>query len=41
MGKWRIKVVKRGLKMRKVIVKKRKIEREFGNLKLVFLVYDV
>jgi hypothetical protein len=32
---------KKGVEMRKVIVKKRKIEREFGNLKLVFLVYDV
>ena len=41
MGKWQRKMVKRGFKMRKVIVKRRKIEREFGNLKLVFLVYDV
>lgn len=27
--------------MRKVIVKKRKIEKEFNNLKLIVVVYDV
>lgn len=27
--------------MRKVIVKKRKIEKEFSNMKLVFVIYDV
>jgi hypothetical protein len=31
----------KGVKMRKVIVRKRKIEREFNSLKLVFFVYDV
>ncbi len=36
----RIKL-KEGIQMRKVIVKKRKLEKEFNNLKLVFVVYDV
>jgi hypothetical protein len=27
--------------MRKVIVKKRKIEKEFNNLKVIYMIYDV
>ncbi len=32
---------KEGIFMRRVIVKKRRLEKEFNNLKLVFVVYDV
>jgi hypothetical protein len=35
------KQIKKASSMRKVIVKKRKIEKEFCNVKLIFMIYDV